>query len=80
MSLNNKDIINIISQILEIDEKNINLGDRLVEDLGADSIDIMSMIVYISEEFDIEVDDENVHITTVEDIIKLINERSYKKC
>ncbi len=80
MSLNNKDIINIISQILEIDEKNINLGDRLVEDLGADSIDIMSMIVYISEEFDIEVDDENVHINTVEDIIKLINERSYKKC
>lgn len=40
----------------------------------------MSIIVFISEKFDIELEDGNVCINTVEAVIKLVNERSYKKC
>ncbi|HHY96659.1 acyl carrier protein [Acholeplasma equifetale] len=49
---------NIIAEELSIDESKIQLDSRLIEDLGADSIDAVQLMMRVEEEFDIEVSDE----------------------
>lgn len=47
---------------------------RLEEDLGMDSLDHVELVMFIEEEFEIEIDDEKADsIKTVADIIKLVD-------
>lgn len=56
----------IISEILNIDEEEINMETKFVDDLGADSLDIFQIIMGIEEEFDIEIPNEEAeNISTV---------------
>lgn len=49
---------------------------EVVKDLGADSLDVVEMLMNFEEEFDISVpESEAVKIKTVDDIIKLINKK-----
>ena len=71
-SLNNK-IVDIISEQLEIDKKKIKPESFIIEDLGADSLDILEIIMKIEEIFDIEISDENAKkIINVKDFYDLI--------
>ena len=56
----------IITEQLGIDEKEINLDSSFIEDLGADSLDIVELIMAMESEFDMEIEDDEV-----EDIISL---------
>ena len=58
-----------------VDESKIAMETAFVEDLNADSLDIVELIMAIEEEFDIEVDDTQVeHIKTVGDVVNYISE------
>lgn len=50
-------IIDIVSEKLNID-KSVIVGSASLEDLGADSLDIVEIIMKLEEEFDIEINDE----------------------
>lgn len=50
---------------------------RIHDDLGADSMDVVDLIMSIEEEFHIEVQDEDIEkITTVGDLVTFIEERA----
>ena len=65
----------IICDQLELDEDDVTLTSSVVDDLGADSLDIVDLVMSIEDEFDIEVPDEEIAgIVTVGDIVKFIEE------
>lgn len=63
----------IISDKLGINEDEITM-DTLFEDLGADSLDIVELIMAIEEEYDVQVSDSEAEkAKTVGDVVKYIN-------
>ncbi len=63
----------IIANELGVDENKITLEARLTEDLGADSLDAVELIMAIEDEFGIEVNDEAAQkIHTVKDIVDYV--------
>lgn len=65
----------IIEEQLGVDESEIRLNSAFVEDLGADSLDVVELIMAFESEFDIEIPDEDVEgIETVDDAVNYIKE------
>ena len=64
----------IIDQ-LDVDEDSVTAGANIQNDLGADSLDVVDLVMSLEEEFDIEIPDEAVeNIKTVGDIVKYIED------
>lgn len=63
----------LICEQLDIEESKINEDSLIIDDLGADSLDLVDLIMSVEEEFDIEIPDTNVEdIKTVGDVVKYI--------
>ena len=63
----------IIAEVLNIDANDITMDTTLVDDLGADSLDVFQIIMGIEEEFDIEIpNDAAESIVTVADAVEQI--------
>lgn len=63
----------IIAEELNVKEDKITMDSNLVEDLEADSLDAVEIIVRLEEEFDLQVEDEAAeNIKTVGDLVKCI--------
>ena len=63
----------IIAEVLNIDADSITADTTVVDDLGADSLDIFQIIMGIEEEYDIELENEAVEqIQTVGDAIEAL--------
>ncbi len=63
----------ILSKQLEISVDEIKIENSLQEDLGADSLDVVEIVMSLEDEFSIEIADEDTaKIKTVEDIVKYI--------
>ena len=66
----------IINVVISIDEEKITLEANLENDLGADSLDAVEIIMLLEDEFDISLDDEATqNIKTVSDLVKFIEEK-----
>lgn len=66
---------NIIAEQLGVGEDEIKPESNFVEDLGADSLDIVELIMALEEEFDLEVPDEDAEkLTTVGAAVNYIKE------
>lgn len=64
----------IIAEQLGLEESEISLDSSLVDDLGADSLDVVELIMALEEEFSLEIpDDDAEKITTVGQIVNYIN-------
>jgi acyl carrier protein len=75
------DVLNKIKQIvadqLGIDEDDVVPEASFIDDLGADSLDIVELIMAFEEEFDLEIPDEDAEkIATVKDAIDYIKNNS----
>ncbi|HEX2937370.1 MAG TPA: acyl carrier protein [Ruminiclostridium sp.] len=58
---------------LGIDEEKVKMDASIVDDLGADSLDVVDLIMSLEEEFDVEIPDEDVeNMKSVGDIVKYI--------
>ena len=63
----------ILCDQLEIDPDEVTLDTDLVKDLGADSLDLVDVVMSLEDEFDKEIPDEDVEkIKTVGDIVSYI--------
>lgn len=63
----------IISEQLGIDSQEISLESSFVDDLGADSLDIVELIMALETEFDLEIPDEEAEkVKTVGDVVEYI--------
>lgn len=66
-------LIKIVAEKLNIEEKNVTAASRFQEDLGADSLDIVELLMEIEEEFGVNIsDDESERLKTVGDAVKYI--------
>ena len=66
----------VVVKQLEVSEDQITETASFVDDLGADSLDVVELVMGLEEEFDIEIpDDAAEHIQTVGDAVKFIGER-----
>lgn len=66
----------VIVEQLGVDESLVTPNASFVDDLGADSLDVVDLIMGIEEEFDIEIADEDAEtISTVADAVNYIKER-----
>jgi len=66
----------IIVEQLSVDEEKINEGASFIDDLGADSLDTVELVMAFEEEFEIEIPDDAAEgIQTFGDAVKLIEEK-----
>ena len=65
----------IIAEQLDVNEDKIDENTALIEDLGADSLDMVDLVMSFEDEFDIEITDDQVeNVKTVGDIVKFLEE------
>jgi len=76
MSVEDK-VKKIIAEKLSVDLDEVVPGASFVDDLGADSLDLVELIMSMEEEFDIDIpDDDAEKILTVQDAIEYTRQRS----
>lgn len=69
----------VIVEVLDVEESKIALDSNMRNDLGADSIDLMTLIVALEEEFDGQIADEEVqNLSTVGDTVDFIQDKIIK--
>ena len=63
----------ILVEQLDVEEDAVTMDASITGDLGADSLDIVDLVMSLEEEFDTEIPDEEIeNIKTVGDIVKYI--------
>ncbi len=78
-----KDIFNRVKKIvadnLSVEESEITEKTSFVEDLGADSLDLVDLVMALEKELGISIDDEKLsELSTVSDVIDLIEKEKEK--
>lgn len=75
MATNQDRLIEIIAKQLGVDEGNVTPDASFMEDLGADSLDTVELVMALEEEFDIEIPDSDAEkIQTVQDALNYLDE------
>ena len=74
MTVSVKDrVITIIADQLDVDKEGIDMQASFVDDLGADSLDTVELVMALEEEFDIDIPDEEAEkIATVQQAVDKI--------
>lgn len=66
----------VITRQLDIDPETVTMESRLIDDLKADSLDIVELVMDLEQEFDVEIPDEELpKVQTVADIVKFLEKR-----
>ena len=67
-------VMNIVAEQLGVDEREIKAESSFVDDLGADSLDIVDLVMTMEEQFELEIPDDKAEtIKTVNDAINYIH-------
>ena len=75
MATNQERLIEIIAQQLGADEDKVTPDASFAEDLGADSLDVVELVMALEEEFDIEIPDSDAEkIQTVQEALSYLDE------
>ena len=78
-SFNEQRVKEIITEQLGVSADQVTPEASFIDDLGADSLDTVELVMALEEEFEIEIPDEDAEkITTVHQAIDYINERRSK--
>ena len=65
----------ILSEQFDVDEAELNEETRLDDDLGADSLDVVDLMMSLEDTFDVEIQDEDIEkIRTIGDLVAYIEE------
>ncbi|MDI6827122.1 MAG: acyl carrier protein [Armatimonadota bacterium] len=67
----------VVVEQLDVNEEEVTEDASFVDDLGADSLDVVELVMGLEEEFDLEIPDEDAEkIVTVADAVKYIEEKT----
>lgn len=70
-------VIEIVCQQLDVDKANVKLESSFVDDLGADSLAIVELVLAFEEQFEVEIPDEDTEkIRSVGDAVSYIEARA----
>jgi len=68
-------VVDIVAEELAVDRDEITENSSFIEDLGADSLDVVELVMAFEEEFDVEIPDEDAeNIRTVEDAVSYLED------
>ena len=68
-------IIDILCDQLDLDREQVTEDSEIIDDLGADSLDIVGLVMTLEEEFDTEISDEMIEgMKTVGDVARYVEE------
>jgi acyl carrier protein len=68
-----KKVVDIIANQLGVDKELVSPEANVVDDLGADSLDVVELVMALEEAFDLEIPDEEAEkIRTVKDILEYL--------
>lgn len=69
-------VVDLVAEVLvDVNKENIHLDSKIVEDLGAESLDIYDMIALLEDKFELEISDEDVEkIRTVGDVASYVKQ------
>lgn len=66
----------ILCEQLELEENQVTMESSIMEDLGADSLDLVDLLMSLEDQFNLEVPDEDVEkIKTVGDLVRYVEEK-----
>ena len=69
----------ILADQLNVKTDKVKLESKIVEDLGADSLDVVEMLMSVEDKFNVSVSDEEaVNLKTVKDIVDLLESKINK--
>jgi len=69
-------VTKVICDQLDVEASKVNINSDFIEDLGADSLDTVELVMAFEEEFDVEIpDDVAEQIRTVSDVVTLVGEK-----
>jgi acyl carrier protein len=67
----------VVVEQLDVSEDEVTPDASFVEDLGADSLDVVELVMGLEEEFDVEIPDEDAEkITTVQEAVSYIESKT----
>lgn len=68
-------VCDVIVEQLEVDAERVVRDAKIVDDLGADSLDVVELVMAMEGEFDVEVDeDEAQNFSTVGDVVTYLSD------
>lgn len=74
--MNLEKVKELLAAQLNISKDKINADSKIIEDLGADSLDMVEMLMTLEDEFGISISDEEaVNLKTVSDIVNYIEKK-----
>ncbi|GAB1232756.1 acyl carrier protein [Ferrigenium sp. UT5] len=77
MSNNEQRVKKIVAEQLGVNESEVKNESSFVNDLGADSLDTVELVMALEEEFGVEIPDEDAEkITTVQEALNYVNANS----
>ncbi len=72
-----EDIKEVVAEQLDCDVAEIKEDSKFIEDLGADSLDVVELVMALEEKFDLEIPDEDAEkLLSVSDAIKYIEDKA----
>jgi acyl carrier protein len=81
MSSIEEQVKNIVAEQLGVKEDEVTNAASFVDDLGADSLDTVELVMALEEEFETEIPDEAAEkITTVQQAIDFISAKAKERC
>jgi acyl carrier protein len=70
-----KKVAEVVAEQLSVDISEVKLESNFIEDLGADSLDTVELLMALEESFDCEIDESAASsLVTVKDIVNYVNE------
>ena len=67
-------VVQIIAEELDVDPEELSMDTHITDDLDADSLDAMEVILKIEEEYDVEIPDDLVQrIQTIADVVEFLD-------
>ncbi|KGI55876.1 acyl carrier protein [Campylobacter sp. MIT 97-5078] len=73
------DVKSVVVEQLSVDGDSVKLESKIIEDLGADSLDVVELIMALEEKFGVEIPDSDAEkLIKIEDVVKYIDEHLSK--
>jgi acyl carrier protein len=67
----------IVALQLGLVDEDVSIDSSFVDDLGADSLDVIELIMALEEEFDVEIPDEDAErFSTIEDVVNYLSDKT----
>lgn len=67
------DVKAVVVEQLSVEADSVKMESKIIEDLGADSLDVVELIMALEEKFDIEIPDTDAEkLIKIEDVVKYI--------